>query len=483
MTSRKSMKRALVISLSVGTDVFKIMNAYGANVDYIPSDGVRDRIHQPSVHKEFEKLEEAALIEGNVKEYFGSVQEMPNFWEKYVKSVAFLARPSEGKHMAEVDLERYDAIAVSALDVCYKPLESLLSYLDGACKKPVVVGGQIVRNATEDLLEKLPGRVFFNKGSLKGFLGFLEGKQPDGKFIGNGDVLRIDEPKILESADYVTTSTFNSKYFNKSVSGKPCAYFKVLGLAGCGNGCGYCGSPLPFSVPKNVWIDTIDRFNKSKTRSSLELFEGWVVKESIPSIEKHAYIDIADDNCFKNPSVYGDVISRVYDGFESIMINSYLDARNLISVPGSQNLLEDIVNNPQTKNVTLYVGRDCANEEGAKSLGRRFEGKIRSQAMLNEEANKLTHVFDMLDGSGVGYEAVLSYILGPGDENTIGKIEQDAMRIAGDHNGNIKTQILPLWAHPGTECYERYKHHLLSPFGGVSISNLDFENIEEFEKN
>ena len=214
----------------------------------------------------------------------------------------------------------------------------------------------------------------------------------------------------------------------------------------------------------------------------MELFNGWVVKESIPSIEKHAYIDIVDDNCFKKPLVYGDVISKVYEGFENIIFNSYLDARNLISVPESQNLLEGIVKNPQTKNVTLYVGRDCADEEGAKALGRKFEGKVRSQAMLNEDSDKLAQVFDMLDESGVGYESVLSYILGPGNEKTLKKIEQDAIRATGDHKGKIKTQILPLWAHPGTECYERYKNNLLSPFGGVSISNLDFENIEEFEK-
>jgi hypothetical protein len=464
------MSKVLGISLGVGTDVFDFMRAYGIEADYIPPDGVREFIGFPTVRRQFSLLENQMLKEGRAKEYFGSVQKMPEFWDKYVNDSVFLAKPVRADERVtqcrsgKIDFKSYDAVAITALDDYHKPLESLLSYLDGVCQKPAVVGGHIVKDSTIPILEKAPGKALFNKGSFDGFAKFLGGSKP-GRVIEGGGPLKIDSAKVLMKAGYAVENNFFTEIKDckgvTCISGEPYAHFKILGLSGCGNGCDYCSSPPSLSVSKEVWADAIDRLSRK---------------------HKKAALDIRDDNCFKHPGIYRDIFSRVYSKFDVVKVNTYLDVRNLISNADSERLFESIVSSPKTQDIALFFGRECADEGAAKAIGRKFEGLVRSQAMLDSDKERIKQVIASLDKRGLKYETKISYVLGPGGNEAIENIRRDALDLKGCGSGVIVPQIQPLYAYPGTECHERYKGDLMSTFPGVSISNLDFENIAEFEK-
>ena len=464
------MSKILGISLGIGTDAFNLMRAYGIEADYIPSDTVREIVGFPTVYEKFAVKERKVVKNGSVKEYFSKVQKYPKFWDRYVNDTIFLAKPVRedekvcGSKSGPVDFDIYDTVAVTAIDDYYKPLESLLSYLKGVCKKPVVVGGQIVRDETVPLLEKIG--VTLNNGSFMKFDEMLNNQEPLGRVIKDKSPLRIESADILEKAKYAAVGTFDRKIREKNavtyITGKNCAHFKVLGMVGCGNGCDYCSCENSLSISKDAWIDAINRLSKKEDSAALEIW---------------------DDNCFKHPKVYRDIFSQVYDKFEKVRINTYLDTENLFSVDGSEILLESVVDSPKTEGVALFFGRECADEAAAKVIGRRFNGVLRSQDMLDREKEKMKEVIRTLEGKDYRYATIVSYVLGPGGSDALENIKKDALEIKkGMDREKVKIQIQPLNAYPGTDCHERFKGDLMSAFPGVSISNIYSENMIEFEK-
>lgn len=471
------MKKVLGIPLGSHSGVFELMKAYNIDIDYICENDL-ELLEKPTIGKQFSNLERSSLEKGRISEYFKQVHDIPDFWSKYIeKSSVILTKPYYSQVLKEDtnfkfglgDVDYYDIIAISATDNYYKPLESLLTYLNENWDKPVVLGGQIVRKNTLPKIEKFSENCLINLGSFEKFLKFVKNNTtPRTGTIGNGNILKIDSDKILKKAGYAKVDEFHSEKRDSGgvtyISEGDVATFNIFGISKCGNGCDYCCSPVSCTVSEDIWINSIKDLSQENNR---------------------VYLDIRDDNPLKHTNSYNKIVSEATDRFKHIMLNTYLDPSTLIMLPEAESFLDKLISNPKTEKLIFFIGRECVDEESARKLGRKYNGMIRNQELLDKEKGKIKDVIKKLDKKEIGYKMHIAYVLGPYNNGVLDRIKKEAEDFVYTNNndiGEISAHIQSLDVFPGTQCYERYKDNLVSDFPGVSISNLENDTIRDFER-
>jgi hypothetical protein len=147
----------------------------------------------------------------------------------------------------------------------------------------------------------------------------------------------------------------------------------------------------------------------------------------------------------------------------------------------ARDFIRKVVKNPKTGYVSFFVGRECTDEDGARSIGRKFKGNIRTQDSLDTEKRSIEELIADLEATKKTYRLRVAYVLGPNGPEQLEGIKKEVEHFKSLGKG-VRTQILPLNAYPGTECHTVYEKDLMSEFPGILMSNISSPNILEYEK-
>jgi hypothetical protein len=355
-------------------------------------------------------------------------------------------------------------IAFSVYDEYFSPLKSAIKYLGDNFRGKVMIGGQIVREKTIPTLKKISDKVLLNRGSFNNFKRIVEGMHsPSGNVIENDSVLKIDSYDTLVRSGLIRPECgdiSNDSVLIEPNEGEKLSALNVIGIAGCLNNCSYCYSPNSINVPEGVWIQSIDRLSKESNT---------------------AYVNILDSNPLQFLPPYERIISKAYEKFDGVILNSFVDPSVLSSSSEKRDFLRSVIKSPKTGYVSLFAGRECTSERGAKSIGRKYMGKLRRQSDLDEEKKAIEHLIGDLESTKKLYRLRIAYVLSPGVPDQLEVIQREIRHFEGMGRG-VRTQIQPLNAYPGAECHEVYRKDLMSEFPGVLMSNIASPNILEYEK-
>ncbi len=209
---------------------------------------------------------------------------------------------------------------------------------------------------------------------------------------------------------------------------------------GCSNGCDYCrlGEKHRFTAPQ---IGEAFR----------QLAAGTDIRR------RFAYLKLLDPNPFSGSNARHTAAClqevRSVLGFAPL-VHCYYDPR---AFADPDRVLEETARYNIRR---IFVGREAIGEPGLSFIGRRYRGRLRTEAMVEEEAVGLERFIRKWKQNDLPLRLTISYILSPVETVTsLHHLLSDMQRWLALSEGRVQTHVQweLLWPNPGTRVMERYR--------------------------
>ncbi|PIN68498.1 hypothetical protein COY28_00795 [Candidatus Woesearchaeota archaeon CG_4_10_14_0_2_um_filter_57_5] len=218
----------------------------------------------------------------------------------------------------------------------------------------------------------------------------------------------------------------------------------------CGNACDYCVTYSGgFAIDPSIAVRDL--------------------RAHLDTHPEHTRLVVSDSNPFANWSYYDDILTGLQGRNQHT--TTYLEPTNYAHSP---ELHHTAIRKHRLDR--MFIGRDTVYETDAAFMGRRYQGKSKTQAMLDTEAVALKELVKFLKAEDRPTQLQIHYILSPSltPEHGIALVdEMMEMDALGNDTVDVSIGVFPLLPHPGTRLRREHIEHIIGPEDYLSFRGYD----------